>query len=98
MGSLKPTRDFNFIYDTCNAFIEISSSKNTVGKVINSASNFEISIGDTAKLISELMNIDINIIEEKSRLRPKDSEVERLFGDNTLLKKLTDWKPIYMQI
>ena len=98
LGSLKPTRDFNFVYDTCNAFIEISSSKNTVGKVINSASNFEISIGDTAKIISELMNIDINIIEEQKRLRPKDSEVERLFGDNTLLKELTDWKPLYADL
>ena len=95
LGSLKPTRDFNFVFDTCNAFIEISYSQNTLGKVINSASNFEISIGETTKLISELMNADINIIEDKSRLRPKDSEVERLYGDNSLLKKLTNWKPEY---
>ena len=95
LGSLKPTRDFNFVYDTCNAFLEIASSKSTLGKIINSSSNFEISIGDTAKLISELMNADIYIKEQKSRLRPKDSEVERLYGDNSLLKKLTNWEPEY---
>lgn len=98
LGSLEPTRDFNFINDTCNAFIEIATSKKTIGKVINSASNFEISIGETALLIAELMNTKINIIEEKARLRPKDSEVERLYGDNSLLKKLTNWDPKFNDI
>jgi len=98
LGSLNPTRDFNFVFDTCNAFIEIASTENTFGRIINSASNFEISIGDTAKLISKLMNVDINIKEDQSRLRPVDSEVERLYGDNSLLKKLTNWKPIYGEL
>ena len=98
LGSLNPTRDFNFVFDTCNAFIEIASSENTFGRIINSASNFEISIGDTAKLISKLMNVDINIKEDQSRLRPVDSEVERLYGDNSLLKELTNWKPIYGEL
>ena len=95
LGSLKPTRDFNFVHDTCNAFIEIALSENTIGKIINSASNFEISIGDTVKLISDLMNVKVNIKEDKIRLRPKNSEVERLYGDNSLIKKLTNWKPEY---
>ena len=95
LGSLSPTRDFNFVSDTCAAFIAISHCKQTIGKVINSASNFEISIGDTASLIAEVMNSNIEIITDESRVRPKGSEVDRLFGDNSLLRELTNWKPQY---
>ena len=95
LGALSPTRDFNFVEDTCLAFISIAKSPNAIGKVINCASNFEISIGDTAKLIGDLMNVDIEIISDLERIRPKDSEVKRLYGDNTLLKLYTDWKPKY---
>ena len=93
LGSLSPTRDFNFISDTCNAFIAVAESTKTIGEVINSASNHEISIGDTAKLISEVMNQNITIISDKKRIRPEKSEVDRLFGDNHKLCRLTGWKP-----
>ncbi len=96
LGALSPTRDFNFVKDTCEAFNAIAESDETVGKVINSASNFEISIGDTASLIAEVMNKEISIIEDKSRIRPSGSEVNRLYGDNTKLKNLTKWKPKYL--
>ena len=98
MGALAPTRDFNFIQDTCDAFLAIGSSENTFGKVINSASNFEISIGDTALLIAELMNSEIHILNEQQRMRPINSEVERLYGDNSLLKRLTNWQPKFTNL
>ena len=95
LGALTPTRDFNYVEDTCSAFFEISKSNNTIGEVINSASNYEISIGDTANLISDIMNVKINIIQESQRKRPDNSEVQRLFGDNSKLRKLTKWEPKY---
>ena len=61
LGSLSPTRDFNFVKDTCEAFIATANSSKTIGEVINSASNFEISVGETAELISKMMNSSINI-------------------------------------
>ena len=88
LGAISPTRDFNYIEDTCRAFYAIGESDKTVGKVINAASNFEISIGETANLIAEIMNTEIEIVCEQERLRPKSSEVERLYGDNKLLKIL----------
>ena len=95
LGLITPTRDFNYVEDTCSAFIAVSDSQNCIGRVINASSNFEISIEKTVKIISEQMNMDIQIISDEKRLRPKDSEVSRLFGDNTLLKKLTMWEPKY---
>ena len=96
LGAITPTRDFNYVEDTCKAFIAIAESKKSIGKVINSASNFEISIGDTVKLITEIMNVDINIITDEERLRPNKSEVNRLFGENSLLLELTNWDPKYI--
>ena len=93
LGKLSPTRDFNFVNDTCSAFIHLLNCEDSFGKIINSASNFEISIQDTVNLISDVMNTSINVICDEERIRPKSSEVERLFGDNTLLKKLTGWNP-----
>ncbi len=95
LGALSPTRDFNFVEDTCEAFIAIGESPQTRGRVINAASNFEISIGDTAKLIISLMNENIKIITDEKRIRPVSSEVNRLYGENKLLKELTDWNPKY---
>ena len=95
LGALSPTRDFNYVEDICAAFYSIGQSKNTIGKVINASSNFEISIGDTVNLIKELMNSNIKVISENKRLRPENSEVNRLFGDNSLLLKLTEWNPKY---
>ena len=76
----------------------VSKSDKTVGKVINAASNFEISIGDTAKLIAEVMNVEIEFDIDQDRLRPEGSEVNRLFGDNNLIKSLTNWKPNYSEL
>ena len=95
IGSTTPTRDFNFVIDTCNAFHCVVNSEKTLGKVINVSSNFEISIGDTARLIAEVMDVEIQFCIDKNRFRPEGSEVNRLFGDNTLIKSLTNWEPTY---
>ena len=95
LGALTPTRDFNFVADTCKAFLAVARSKNTVGEIINSASNFEISIEKTALLISELMNHSIEIVSEEKRKRPLNSEVNRLFGSNKKIISLTDWSLEY---
>ena len=92
---MTPTRDFNFVADTCKAFLAVARSKNTVGEIINSASNFEISIEKTALLISELMNHSIEIVSEEKRKRPLNSEVNRLFGSNKKIFSLTDWNLEY---
>ena len=98
LGSLTPTRDFNFVQDTCDAFKALAKSDQSIGKIVNSSSNFEISIGETVKLISQIMNVEVEIIAEIERIRPKDSEVNRLFGDNNLLKQITDWSPKFSGI
>lgn len=98
IGSTSPTRDFNFVLDTCNAFYCVAKSEKTIGKVINAASNFEISIGETAQLIAEVMNVEIDFNIDLNRVRPKGSEVNRLFGDNSLIKSLTNWEPKYAGI
>jgi nucleoside-diphosphate-sugar epimerase len=95
LGSTSPTRDFNYVEDTCLAFLKLSQSKSAIGRVVNSASNYEISIKDLAKVIADIMQVKIKIVSEEKRLRPKLSEVNRLYGDNTLLKNLTDWEPSY---
>ena len=95
LGSITPTRDFNFVDDTCEAFISVANSKETIGEVMNSASNFEISIGKTAELIAELMNAHIEIEQEIKRIRPDNAEVNRLFGCNEKIKSYTDWNPSY---
>jgi nucleoside-diphosphate-sugar epimerase len=95
LGALSPTRDFNFVSDTCAAFMAIASCDAALGRVINVASNFEVSIGDTAALIAEVMNVNLEILADELRLRPEGSEVNRLFGDNSLLRQLTAWQPAY---
>ncbi len=95
LGALHPTRDFVFVKDTVEGFIEIARSDNVLGEEINIATGFEISIGDLAKKIMDIMGVDADIVVDKERLRPESSEVERLLGDNTKIKKLTGWKPKY---
>jgi NAD dependent epimerase/dehydratase len=95
LGDLTPTRDFNYVKDTCEGFIAISNSDKTIGKEINIASNCEISVLDTLNLIKKIMNSEVEFIADKQRLRPKNSEVFRLWGDNTLIKSLTDFEPKY---
>lgn len=95
VGSLTPTRDFNYVHDICDAFYRALISENINGKVINIGSNFEISIRDTLTLISEILNINIKTIKSKERFRPTNSEVNRLFSNNNLAKELLNWKPLY---
>lgn len=93
LGDLTPTRDFNYVIDTCRAFISIAESNNTIGETINIGSNSEISIKDTLNLIKELFDSDVKFIQEKQRLRPDKSEVFRLWCDNTKIESLTGFKP-----
>lgn len=95
LGSLHPTRDFNYVADTVNGFIAVLESDSSVGEVINIGSNYEISIGETAGLIAEVMGKEIEIVTDEIRLRPKKSEVERLWADNSKAERLLDWQPLY---
>lgn len=95
LGALHPTRDFNYVKDTVRGFMAIAESDKSIGEVINIGSNFEISIGDTVKLIAEAMNVEIEIETDEVRLRPEKSEVNRLWADNTKAQQLLGWKPIY---
>jgi len=95
LGALAPTRDFNYVKDTVRGFIAVAESDAAVGEVINIGSNYEISIGDTARLIADIMNTPITIETEETRLRPASSEVERLWADNAKAKRLLGWEPDY---
>ncbi len=95
LGAIHPTRDFSYVSDTVKGFIAALNAEKAVGEVINLGSNFEVSIGDTVKIIAELMDVDIDILTEGQRLRPEKSEVERLFADNTKAKQLMGWSPVY---
>jgi dTDP-glucose 4,6-dehydratase len=95
LGSVSPTRDFNYVKDTVSGFICALNASHIVGEVINFGSNFEVSIGETAQLIAESMNVDIEIITDEIRLRPEKSEVNRLWADNTKAKQLLGWTPSY---
>ncbi|MGL4610490.1 MAG: NAD-dependent 4,6-dehydratase LegB [Trueperaceae bacterium] len=95
LGALSPTRDFNFVKDTVAGFIAMMNSDKAFGEVINIGSNFEISIGDTAKTIAELMKVNIEILSDEERLRPRKSEVERLWASNAKAKALLNWEPKY---
>lgn len=93
LGSLFPTRDYTFVKDTVNGFISTAESKSSIGEVINIGSNFEISMGDLAQRISSLLNKDIEITQDSSRVRPLKSEVKRLWCDNAKAKRLLGWEP-----
>jgi NAD dependent epimerase/dehydratase len=95
LGDLSPTRDFNYVLDTCRGFIALAESDKTIGDVINIGSGVEISIGDTLSLIKKIMNSDVELITDEQRLRPKQSEVFRLCCDNTKIHELTGFLPEY---
>ena len=95
LGAVSPTRDFNFVSDTVAGFIAALRSDDGVGRVINIGSNFEISIGDTARLIASVMGHDIEILTDEQRLRPDKSEVERLWASNDAARQLLGWSPAY---
>ena len=95
LGAIHPTRDFNYVSDTVEGFIAVAESDRSVGEVINIGSNFEVSIGDTVKLISEVMGADVEIETDKVRIRPENSEVERLWAENKKALDLLGWSPKY---
>lgn len=95
LGDLSPTRDFNFVKDTCRGFLELAECDEAIGQEVNIASNFEVSMRETFELIAKLMNADVEFIEDKERFRPEKSEVFRLWGDNSKIKQLTGFAPRY---
>jgi dTDP-glucose 4,6-dehydratase len=95
LGNLKPTRDFNYVKDVTEAFLMIANEKNTIGEEINVATQKEIGIGQMARKLISKINPDASLVEESERLRPDNSEVERLLGSNEKVQKLTGWKPNY---
>jgi NAD dependent epimerase/dehydratase len=95
LGDMNPTRDFNYVKDTCRGFIMLSEAEKAIGETVNIGSNYEISIGDTVKLIKQIMNSNVEIEEDRQRFRPEKSEVNRLWCDNTKINALTGFKPEY---
>lgn len=95
LGSLTPTRDFNYVKDTAAGFIAIAKSDQTIGEEINIATQREISIGELANEIIRQINPAARIVCDEQRLRPEKSEVNRLLGSNEKIKRLTQWKPSY---
>ena len=95
LGSLTPTRDFNYVDDTVAAFLAVGETinENVLGKVFNAGSEREISIGDLVAMVARLLKKEVKISSEDERIRPANSEVERLLADSTRLKELTSWKP-----
>ena len=93
LGSIHPTRDFNFVADTVAGFVAALENRAGIGEVINIGSGFEVSIGDTARMIAELMGVEIEIEHDDVRVRPERSEVERLWASNEKAKKLLGWLP-----
>ena len=95
LGSLTPTRDFNYVKDTANGFYQIYLSDKTVGQEINIATQKEISIGDLTNELIQQINPEAKIVCDEQRLRPEKSEVNRLLGSNQKIRQLTDWRPCY---
>lgn len=95
LGDVSPTRDFNYVADTCRGFLDLARCDKAIGETVNIGSNFEISIKDTLNIIRELMNSDVEFLVDKSRLRPGRSEVFRLWCDNTKIRGLTGFEPEY---
>jgi len=95
LGDLTPTRDLSYVEDTCRGFIALAECDGAIGEVVNIGSNYEISMAEVVDFIKELMDSDIKVFEEKKRLRPKKSEVFRLWCDNTKIRDLTGFEPMY---
>lgn len=93
LGDVSPTRDFNYVEDTCRGFLQLARCDQAVGQTVNIGSGNEISIGDTLNLIKDIMKSDVEFITDKQRLRPEKSEVFRLCCDNTLIRSLTGFEP-----
>ncbi len=98
LGSLHPTRDFNYVADTVEGFLSVAAADSAIGEVINIGSNYEISIGDTVRMIAEIMGVEVEVETEDERLRPAKSEVERLWADNRKAAELIGWRPRFAGI
>lgn len=92
LGDVSPTRDFNYVEDTCRGFIALAESEKTVGETVNIGSNSEISVGDTLNIIKNIMHSDVEFVVDDQRLRPEKSEVNRLCCDNKKIKALTGFE------
>jgi nucleoside-diphosphate-sugar epimerase len=95
LGALHPTRDFNYVSDTVRGFVAVAECDAAIGQVVNVGSNYEISIGDTAKLIADEMGREVSFVCDEQRIRPAASEVERLWADDSRVRALTGWAPAY---
>ena len=95
LGALHPTRDFNFVTDTAAAFVAALDSEGGVGEVVNIGSDFEVSIGDTVKVIADVMEVEVEVETDDARIRPERSEVERLWASNGKARELLGWAPAY---
>lgn len=95
LGDVSPTRDFNYVEDTCRGFIALAECDDTIGKTVNIGSNYEISVADTLNLIKKIMKSDVEFIVDDARLRPEKSEVFRLWCDNGMINALTGFEPHY---
>jgi len=95
LGTLSPTRDFNYVDDTVRGLLAIAKAEAAVGEVINLGSGYEISIGNTVALIAEIAGVDVEIVSDEKRVRPEASEVERLCAANDKAKALTGWQPVF---
>lgn len=98
VGLTSPTRDFNYIDDTVSGFLALLDTDQHFGEVFNIGSNFEISIKETIELIMEIMDVDMKIVSDDIRIRPKDSEVERLWSSNDKIVELLNWMPAFSGI
>lgn len=98
LGAIHPTRDFSYVRDTVRGFVAVAECDAALGQVINVGSNYEVSVGDTAKLIAELMDREVDFTIDDQRIRPAGSEVERLWADNSRARTLTGWTPEYSGI
>lgn len=94
VGDLSPTRDFNFVEDTCRGFIALAKAEGVEGQDFNIATGTEITMGDTFRLIASTMGEDVKFEVDPQRLRPAKSEVFRLCGDSSKLRQATGWKPM----
>jgi NAD dependent epimerase/dehydratase len=95
LGAVSPTRDFNYVQDTVRGFVAVAECDDAVGRVVNVGSNYEISVGETARAIARVMGQEIELVSDEQRLRPPGSEVERLWADNRLARELCGWQPEY---
>lgn len=95
LGDVSPTRDFNYVEDTCMGFLKLAACEEATGKVVNIGSNYEISVRDTLEKIKSIMGSDVEFITDEQRIRPEKSEVTRLWCDNTLIQSLTGFRPAH---